>query len=355
MRDRNLIVSKLNKNNADAIIVIDESTRYWLTGFSSSDGIVVFSKDEVALFLDGRYTEKAFSEKPDAKIYPCSKGLLKSACEYIESRGFKNLFVESERITLFTFESLKKYIPNVEIKGVEGFFKEFISTKDEKEIAFIKEAVKITDECFSNVLNYIKKGKTECDISAEINYFFQKNGCENAFDIIVVSGVKSSMPHGTPSSVPLTENSFITMDFGAKYKGYCSDMTRTVVLGHADNDMKFIYKTVFEANIRGINASKCGELCGDVDKAVREYIEEKGFGEYFTHSTGHSLGVEIHEKPTISRNNSALLEAGNIITVEPGIYIPKKYGVRIEDTVLILKNETVVLSKSPKELIEIAI
>ncbi len=355
MRDRNLIVSKLNKNNADAIIVIDESTRYWLTGFSSSDGIVVFSKDEAALFLDGRYTEKAFSEKPDAKIYPCSKGLLKSACEYIENRGFKSLLVDSEKITLLTFETIKKFIPKVELKGVEGFFTEFISTKDEKEILFIKEAVKITDECFSNVLNYINKGKTESDISAEINYFFQKNGCENAFDTIVVSGVKSSMPHGTPSSVPLTENSFITMDFGAKYKGYCSDMTRTVVLGRADDHMKFIYETVLEANIRGINASKCGVLCGDVDKAARGYIEEKGFGEYFTHSTGHSLGVEIHEKPTISRNNSALLESGNIITVEPGIYIPKKYGVRIEDTVLILNNETVVLSKSPKDLIEIPI
>ena len=369
MKDKSqLINAKLNSDGYDAMIIADESTRYWLTGFSSSDGIVVVGKDETALFLDGRYTEKAYAQKPFATIYPCDKGLLSQACSYIAEKGYNNILIESQRTTMYFYDSVKFYLnhaiesinekncenrEHISIDHKNSYLSEFIAVKDEKEISLIKKAVEITDNCFSHILNFIKKGVTESEIAAEINCFIYKNSCVPAFETIVVSGVKSSMPHGVPDAVLLSENSFITMDFGAKYKGYCSDMTRTVVLGKADEEMKKIYSIVREANRRGIEAAKYSTLVEDVDKAARGYIEEMGYGKYFTHSTGHSLGVEIHEKPTVSRMSPFPLESGNIITVEPGIYIPGKYGVRIEDTVLITETETIVLSQSPKDLIEL--
>ncbi len=353
MRDKAKILALAKEHGAEGVIVIDNSTRHWLTGFRSSAGFAVVWENETALFLDPRYTEKAYSENPDCVIYPCLNGITKEACEYIKRIGLKSVLVDEDRVTLGEFESLKVRLGDVKLRYGKGIFEKFISQKTEFEISLIKQAVKITDECFSHMLGIIRPGITESDVASEIDYFFHKRGCENAFETIAVSGVKSSMPHGTPDTVRLTENSFLTMDFGAKYKGYCSDLTRTVVLGKADEEMKSIYNTVLEANLRGINAAKCGVPCMDVDKAARDFIAEKGFGECFGHSTGHSLGVEIHEFPSVSKSSEATLIHGNVITVEPGIYIPKKYGVRIEDTVLILENETVVLSSSPKNLIEI--
>ncbi len=353
MNKKNKILEIARKFEAEAVIITDNSTRYWATGFRSSAGIAIISTEEIALFLDGRYTEKAYAEKPDAVVYPCLNGISKTASEYVRNKGICSLLIDENNITLGEFESLKSIFDNVKLIHAKSPYAELISQKDDREIYLIKEAVKITDECFNHILSMIKPGIYESDISAEIDYFFRKRGCENAFETIVVSGVKSSMPHGTPEMVKLCEKSFITMDFGAKYKGYCSDLTRTVVLGKADDEQKFIYDTVLKANFKGIETAKCGVVCKDVDFAARDYISKKGFGEYFSHSTGHSLGIDIHESPSVSRLCESVLSNGNVITIEPGIYIPGKYGVRIEDTVLITNTETVVLSKSPKELIEI--
>ncbi len=353
MRDKNDIINIINEYNSDALLILDDSTRYWLTGFRSTAGVVVVSSKETALFLDGRYVEKAFSEKPDAKIYPCVKGIFSEACEYILNNGFDSVLVDENRVTLGEFSTITSNLKNVYIKHEKDLLSKLIAKKQQHEIDCIKEAVSITDECFSHLLNFIKKGLTESDISAEINYFINKKGCDNAFDTIAVSGVKSSMPHGEPERIILTENSFLTMDFGAKYKGYCADLTRTVVLGKADEEMKYVYQSVLDANMKGIATAKPGIKCKDVDCSVRDFIASKGYGVFFSHSTGHSLGVEIHEFPSVSRFSEAILEEGNVITIEPGIYIPNKYGVRIEDTVLITQNGVEVLSSSPKNLIEI--
>jgi Xaa-Pro aminopeptidase len=360
MRDKKAILEIAREYDSDAIVFLDDSSRYWLTGFRSSAGIAIISKKETALILDGRYTEKAYSEKPDAVIYPSTKGLFADACEYILNNGFKSVLVDENKVSLAEFYRLRALLEDVKEKKVKvkhgkDLIGKFVSVKNEKEISYIKEAVRITDECFSHILTVIKNGITESDIAAEINYFFHKRGCENAFETIVVSGVKSSMPHGIPENIKLTPNSFITMDFGAKFKGYCADLTRTIVLGKANDEMKKIYDIVLEANVRGISAAKSGVNCKDVDKASRGYISSEGYGEYFTHSTGHSLGIDIHEAPSVSTFSADILKAGNVVTIEPGIYVPNKYGVRIEDTILITENETIVLSKSPKNLIEIEI
>lgn len=355
MRDKKKVLDILSENYADALIILDDSTRYWATGFRSSAGIAIISQKETALFLDGRYTEKAYAEKLNATVYPCENGLYTEACNYALENGFTSILVDENRLTLGEYNQLSSLLKGIKLKHKKGILSDIISVKTESEISLIKEAVRITDECFLHVLNFIKEGTTESDVAAEINYFFNKNGCECAFETIAVSGVKSSMPHGSPESIELTKNSFLTMDFGAKYKGYCADLTRTVVLGEADEEMRKVYETVLEANKRGIEASKQGQMCKNVDFAARDYITAKGYGSYFSHSTGHSLGVEIHESPSVSRVSENILEAGNVITIEPGIYIPNKYGVRIEDTVLITPMGAEVLSKSPKHLIEIKI
>ncbi len=353
MRDRKEILSVALDNKAECVLVLDDSNRHWVTGFRSSAGVAIITKDETALFLDARYTEKAYAEKPDATIYPCTKGIISEACSYIEAKNLNSVAVDESTITVADYKRLENNLGSIKLTGVKDIFSKFRAIKTAEEISFIKEAVRITDECFSHVLSVIRKGITEADVAAEINYYFHKQGCENAFETIAVSGVKSSMPHGTPDVVPLTENSFLTMDFGAKYRGYCADLTRTVVLGRATEEMKKIYSIVLEANRRGIEKAKYGVLCKDVDFSSRDYISQNGYGDCFGHSTGHSFGIDIHELPSVSKFSEEPLKEGNVVTIEPGIYIPEKYGVRIEDTVLILKNETIVLSKSPKELIEI--
>ena len=192
------------------------------------------------------------------------------------------------------------------------------------------------------------------DVAAELEYFMKKKGAQcPAFETIAVSGKKSSMPHGVPESIVLTENSFLTMDFGAKYNGYCSDMTRTVVLGKADDEMKRVYNTVLEAQLAGIAAAHGGALGKDVDKAARDIIDNAGYKGLFGHSLGHSLGIEIHENPRFAPKFDKECPVQSIITVEPGIYIPGKYGVRIEDMVLLGKDGCRDLTHSPKQLIEI--
>ncbi len=189
---------------------------------------------------------------------------------------------------------------------------------------------------------------------AELEYFMRCDGADGpAFDTIAVSGKSSSLPHGVPSHSFLTANSFLTMDYGARYKGYCSDMTRTVVIGKADEEMKRIYKTVYDAQAEAMKYIKAGMKCSDADALARNVISDAGYGEYFGHSLGHSLGLEIHERPSLSPRSNEILEEGNIVTIEPGIYIPGKYGVRIENMVLITKNGCINLTGSDRSLIEL--
>jgi len=244
---------------------------------------------------------------------------------------------------------------NVELKSTTGLVKKIRMIKDEAEIDKIREAVRITDVAFNHIRDYIKVGSIERDIALELEFFMKKEGAsKNAFDFIVASGKRSALPHGVASTKQLEEGDFLTMDFGTVYQGYHSDMTRTVVVGkQPDKKQEEIYQTVLKAQQKATEVVKAGVKGSEVDKVARDIITKAGYGDYFGHGLGHSLGLEIHENPRLSPRDDTKLESGMVVTVEPGIYLPDWSGVRIEDTVVVREDGCEVLTSSPKELLVI--
>ncbi len=334
-------------------LVLSESNRLYLTRFASSDGAVLITPAESYLIVDFRYYEMAKNKCSEFKVVLADKGILKAVKEICEREGISSIVLEDNFLTVSQNERLKKLFENFSLQYFGNFIEDLRAIKTAEEIRMIKASQQITDEAFTRVLNFIRRGVTENDVAAEIEYFFKKNGAEPAFKTIAVSGTKSACPHGEPSNVILTENSFLTMDFGAKLDGYCSDMTRTVVLGKANDEMKDIYEIVLQAQKNALFKIKSNVLGSEVDLAARDFIKEKGYGHAFGHATGHSLGIDVHESPSFSINCNNPILKDTVLSVEPGIYLEGKYGVRIEDIVVINDNGCENLTQSDKNLIEI--
>ncbi len=344
----------------DCALFLDETSQYYSSDFYTTDGAVIVSEKETALITDSRYIEAAENDKNSGKLsndvnpYLFKNGLYADIAEYIDRISAKRVALDPELITIKQLQTLKEKCADVEFDFLSGVCLKHRRIKTEAEVEKIKKAQSITDKAFSHILTFINEGRTEIEVAAELEYFMRKNGASGlAFETIAVSGKNSSLPHGVPTEEKLTKNSFLTMDYGAKYAGYCSDMTRTVVLGKADEEMKRIYNTVLTAQAEAMKQIKAGMTCKDADKIARDVITDAGYGQYFGHSLGHSLGLEVHESPAVSPKSNDILAAGNIVTVEPGIYIPGKYGVRIENMVLVTENGCENLTNSDRELIEI--
>ncbi|MEG1743213.1 MAG: aminopeptidase P family protein [Clostridia bacterium] len=344
------------KTIGDSAIFIDEISSRYLTNFYSTDGVVIVTEKATFLAVDSRYIEAAEKNKKaeilfeDVEVVLLNKDIFLTIEKYASG---ENIVYDSSFVSVALLEELNKkisknFVPQKDICA------EFRAEKSESEIKNIKAAQAITDAAFLYIINILNKNMTERDVAAELEYFMRKNGADNfAFDTIAVSGKNSSLPHGVPSDEKLTENSFLTMDFGAKYNGYCSDMTRTVVIGKADEKMKHVYSTVLQAQLAGINFAKAGIIGADADKTARDIIYSAGYEGKFGHSLGHSLGLEIHESPRFAPSYKKICNKNVIMTVEPGIYLEGMYGVRIEDMVLLLEDKNEVLTHSPKNLIEI--
>ncbi len=341
--------------NKDAVLITSNSSRFYLTSFSSSDGIVLVTENTAYLIVDFRYYEMAKkSIFSDVEIV-LAEGRFSDTLETLMSKlGIETLWFESEHLSVYILETYKKRFPKTRFSSLGNFLNNLREVKNEEELNFIAEAQKITDLAFSHILDYISPEKTEKDIALELEFFMRKNGSEKvAFDTICVSGKKSSLPHGVPADVLLTKNSFLTMDFGAKFNGYCADMTRTVVLGRADEEMKKVYATVLEAQKRALDKIHSGVIGASVDRAARDYIYSSGYEGCFGHSTGHGLGIDVHESPSFSPSYNKPVPTGAVLSVEPGIYIEDKYGVRIEDIIVVCENGYRNFTHSPKDLIEI--
>jgi Xaa-Pro aminopeptidase len=351
-----LVYNKI-KAKADGAIFFDEVSSYWLTGFHSTDGVVIVDKTKTLLCVDSRYVEAARIAKANGELYGdvevklLENGVFDAIKAYFKGQ---TLAFDSSFVTVARLELLKEKLEGFDFVPLNNICGEFRMVKSADELEKIKAAQAITDAAFSHILGFIKEGVREREIAAELEYFVKKNGGDGmAFDTIAVSGSNSSLPHGVPGDRVIVKNSFITMDFGAKYKGYCSDMTRTVVFGKADDEMKFIYNTVLDAQLAAIKAAKGNVIGKDIDKVARDIISAAGYGPNFGHSLGHSLGIEIHESPNFSPKFDNSIPSGAVMTVEPGIYLEGKYGVRIEDMVYLTDEGNVDLTNSPKELIEI--
>ena len=345
------IVEILDENQA-AIITSDVNRRY-LTGFPSSAGTVIITAENSYFLIDFRYFEKAKSVVENMNVILCEKPFLQIS-EVLKNAGITSVLIESDRMTIAEFESFKKNL-TAEVSSSDYLgktLKKLRSIKSAEEIEFIKKAQSITDKGFAHILNYISDKVSEIDLMLELEFFMRKNGSEGiAFDTIAVSGKNSSLPHGVPTSKSIEIGDFLTLDFGAAYKGYCSDMTRTVAFGGISNEQKKVYDTVLKAQLEAISAVAPKKVCKDIDKIARDIIYGAGYEGCFGHGLGHSVGLEIHESPCFNTRDDTVLEPGMILTVEPGIYIENEFGVRIEDMVLVTENSYEILTKSPKELI----
>ena len=349
--------SALAKKNADAAIISSEINQRYISGLHFSDGYILVTQNESYLITDSRYIEIAKRTVRDMNVLLATKPMREMLWDIIKEKQIKSVGVEEDEISLATYKSFKATFDGCKIlTGISEILKELRAVKSADELLMIEKAQNITDAAFSHILEFISPNMTEKDVALELEFFMRKNGADGlAFDTIAVSGAASSLPHGTPSDVKLRAG-FLTMDFGARYNGYCSDMTRTVVIGRADEEMKLVYNTVLKAQMTALENIRGGMTCRDADALARDVIREAGYGANFGHSLGHGVGMYIHEAPSISpkANESAVLKAGNVITVEPGIYLEGKFGCRIEDMIAIKDDGSIRnFTKSRKELIEI--
>ena len=337
----------------DAALIMSDTNRLYFTGFKSSAGAVLITKSEAYLLIDFRYFEKAQKNVKHLKVLLANR-LYAEIGEILKKFQIKNLFIETDYTTLDGISALRKGLDGFNISTDNALSKKILkmrSIKDEEEIKSIEKAQMLTDEAYSYILSYIKPGVRETDIALKMEFFMREHGSEGvAFDFIVVSGKNSSLPHGVPTDKKIENGDFVTMDFGGVINGYRSDMTRTVAVGSVTPKQETVYETVLKAQKAALDAIKPEVPCSLIDKTARDIITAEGFGDCFGHGLGHSVGLEIHENPACNTRDTTPLKSGMIMTVEPGIYIPDKFGVRIEDMVLITDNGYKNFTKSPKEL-----
>ena len=341
------------KGSHEAILIHSPENRRYFTNFPSSDGYLVVTKDDAVLFTDSRYIEAA-QKSASCKAKLVTKASLEIK-DYLKEKNILKAYTERERLTVSMADFFKTAFLPCRVtpsKRLENKINELRMVKTTEEIECIKKAQQIAEDAFDHILSFIRPGVTEKRIALELDFYMLSHGAEAlSFETIAVTGKKTSMPHGVPDDTIVESGDFVTMDFGAVYKGYHSDMTRTVAVGNVSDEQKEIYNTVLKAQAASLSVLKNGFPCKDADAAARDIIANAGYGEYFGHGTGHGVGIEIHELPNLSPRSDAILQVGNVVTVEPGIYIPNKFGVRIEDMALITENGYENLTSTSKELI----
>ena len=313
--------------------------------------MLYIDKSRLLLFTDSRYTVQARDEAPDFEVIDTAQT---SVSEFLKKQGDKAYGFEDDYVTFSKFASLKRISPKSVFSPVSSHIDKLRMIKDEHEISLIEKAANIADSAYNYILDKIAVGKTEREIALDLEYFMLRQGAEGlSFDTIAASGIRSCMPHGTATDKVIETGDFLTLDFGCKYKGYCSDMTRTVVVGKASDRQKEIYNTVLSAQKAALDTIRAGELAKAVDDAARGVIENAGYGKHFGHGLGHSLGLKVHESPSCSPKSSDILTENMLMTVEPGIYIDDFGGVRIEDLVCVTNDGCRNFTTSGKDLIEL--
>ena len=340
-------------SSKQAALVTDEISIFYFTGFPHSEGYLMITPDNSYLLVDFRYIEAAQNTVKSSEVVIFSNPF-ETINNLISANNTEEILLEADKITVSAFRTMQKEI-KAELTGDDKlslFIKDLRIIKSADEIEKLKTAQNIAEKAYLEVLNMVKPGITERQIALELEYLMKKNGAEKiAFDLITVTGKKTSLPHGVPTDVEVRNGDFVTFDIGAVYEGYHSDMTRTVAVGEVSDKQREIYDIVLKSHLAGLDAVRAGVSGFDVDKVCRDIIKDAGYGEFFGHGTGHGVGLEIHEEPRVSPKGETILKSGMIITVEPGIYLPDEFGVRIEDTVLVTDNGYETFAHIPKELI----
>lgn len=348
------IQQKLQEKELDAVLITDEKNQRYATGFAFTDGAVIVTKNNAYLITDSRYVEaaeKAVSERVQVILFGQDKRLIPCIQEILQNEKIEKLGAEEQKLSYQEYLSYQKTL-GLDLIPAQAVFLELRASKTEDELEYMRAAQKISERALEDVLGIIRPGISEREIAAELNYRMMKYGAEgNSFDTISITGTKTSMPHGVPGDELVKDGDFVTMDFGCLKGGYCSDMTRTVAVGHVTDEMKKIYEIVLEAQLTGIENARAGITGYEIDKAARDVIANAGYGQYFGHSFGHSLGLDIHEAPYAMPRSRVIMPEGAVISAEPGIYLPGRFGVRIEDVMILRKDGAEVITKAPKQLI----
>lgn len=346
------IAAGLKDRGLDAMLITSEPGEFYAMGFHG-EGVAFVTPDKTWYYTDPRYIEAAQQLITGAEVAQLPKGVRyrELVRDLVKDGGVSKLGFEEQYMSVADH---KIWTENVEAEFVPAseLLTELRQVKDADELAAMKEAQRITDEALLEILNFLKPGLTEQEVAARLTYIMARKGAErNSFDPIVACGANGSKPHAVPGPDVIQKGQFVTMDFGCKVGGYCSDMTRTVAVGQPSEEMEFVYNTVLKAQLAGIAAAHAGVTGKEVHEAGAKVIEDAGYGDYFGHGFGHSLGIEIHENPGFHTRNEKPIPAGALLSAEPGIYLPGKFGVRIEDVIMLTEEGCIDITHSPKQLI----
>lgn len=351
---------KMTRAGLSGLLVTHLPDLRYLCGFTGSSAVLAITKRTARMFTDGRYTAQAAEEVKGAQVEIVNRSPAVAAVQWLAAQpgvdiaGFDPHWTSVAELGRWKMELPSRlrriFLTELAVPIIEPLRQ----VKDEDELNIIREAALMGCRLFDHAVNFIRPGLREIDIAAELEHQARILGAEGmSFDTIVASGVRSSLPHGRATGAGLPRRGFITMDFGIIHEGYCSDMTRTVYLGSPKPKERDAYQAVLEAQEAGVAAVAAGASCGDVDEAARSVLRQAGLADYFTHSTGHGVGLEIHEAPRLGANQTTRLKAGMVVTIEPGVYLPGQFGIRIEDMVAVTQNGGQVLTPSPTALIEL--
>lgn len=346
----------LEEQSLDGILLTDPANMAYFAGFTG-EGYVLFSKAHAYVVTDSRYTIATRQQCPEFEVITYgSGGYYQTLIDEMKERSAKRLGFEDKIMTVEEYQKIEKQLENfsVELIPLGAALQKCRQIKSADEIAKIKKAEAIGDLAFEQILKEIREGMTEKEVAARLEYHMKRAGVDGlSFDTIAASGVHSAMPHAVPTDKKLSRGDFLTMDFGCLYQGYCSDMTRTVAIGEASEKQKQVYHIVKAAQEKALSGIRPGMTGKEIDALARNVIAEAGYGEYFGHALGHSVGREIHESPNFSPREDQIIQPGMVITVEPGIYIKDEFGVRIEDVVVITEDGCENITHSRKDLVVI--
>ncbi|WP_374965017.1 M24 family metallopeptidase [Lysinibacillus sp. RS5] len=342
----------LRAQQSDVFIITSHQNRRYLTGFTGSAGTVVITQTQALLLVDFRYTQQATNQSKEFDVREIDRShLYETIQEILDTESIQTVGFEQQHVTYEAYQLMSSKL-TATLKPLSNIVENLRMIKTTEEIELIKKAAWVSDEAFKYILTFIKPGVSEIDIANELEFHMRKNGATGAaFDIIVASGHRSALPHGVASDKKIEKGDMLTLDFGAYYQGYRSDMTRTIAVGEPPEKLKEVYQIVYDSLQKALSNMKAGITGKEADSYSRDFITAKGYGKNYGHGSGHGIGLDIHENIFMSTVCEDILEENMVLTVEPGIYIPKIGGVRIEDDVIVTKNGVEVITNSPKELI----
>jgi Xaa-Pro aminopeptidase len=345
---------KVEREGLDGFLVLHPFNRNYLSGFSGSSGALILGPSKAEFLTDSRYTLQASKEVQGAEVLLQTRALLADSVLRVKKLGIRKLGFESLHVSFAAYEYLKKSLPGVKLMPTKDLAESLRAVKDEAEKAMMRQAARITDKTFHHILEFIKPGVKESDLAVEMEHYMRLQGASGpSFETIVASGWRGALPHGIASDKKVAKGDLIVFDFGCLYQGYCSDMTRMVCVGRPSAEQKKVYAIVKRAQQAGLDRVKAGVQSGTVDLASRSLIAKAGYGKKFGHSLGHGVGVEVHEEPRLGPKGVQALEENMAVTVEPGIYLEGKFGVRIEDLVFVTRQGHENLYRTTKELISV--